>query len=101
MNKQLPNVFTGTGEAAGFLFELLEISPTAYAYSVCIDDRVHHFEVFKRKTTPICLDFENRIFSETMTRDVYPKAKDFGKWAWTYNDYKKAMDKFKSLEVVE
>lgn len=46
------------------------------------DGRLYGYEVFKRKLTPICIDFEKRVFSETDFKVRYPKTNDFGVWAW-------------------
>jgi hypothetical protein len=49
--------------------------------------------VFEVKTTPICLDFANRVYSEDEVKVVYPKAKDFGVWAWSFNSLESAIKK--------
>jgi len=51
------------------------------------------FEVFNTTYVPICIDFEKRIYSETDVKEVYPKSKDFGVWAWTYNNKEEAIKK--------
>ena len=49
------------------------------------------FEVFERKTVPLCVNFANRIYSETERKEVYPKTKDFGVWAWCCGTIENAM----------
>ena len=39
--------------------------------------------------------FENRIYSETDSKVVYPKSEDFGVWAWSFRDHDLAMMWFK------
>jgi hypothetical protein len=56
--------FTGKGEVKGFKFKRVYESETAYIYRVTFLSK-SWFEVFKRTTTPICIDFANKIFSET------------------------------------
>lgn len=82
--KTLKVCFEGTGEVKGFIFEQMHSSKMAYLYKVRSYDGQVHFEVFKRKNTPICIDFEKRIYSDTEFKEIYPKSKDFGVWAWTY-----------------
>ena len=51
----------------------------------------------KKKITPICLDFENRVYSETEFKEIYPKSKDFGIWAFTKTDYMSALSKLQDI----
>lgn len=88
----LPPEFKGTGEVDGFIFKLVHTSNKAVIYEVTIEESTH-YEIFERKTVPLCVDFANRIYSETDFKEVYPKAKDFGVWAWTYNKFKDALVK--------
>ena len=97
MIKKLEEKFTGSGEVRGFNFKILRRGKNALWYVISSGEK-RHFEVFMVKTTPICLDFENRIYSETETKEIYPKSKDFGIWAWTYTSMAKAIDKFNELE---
>jgi len=83
---------------SGFIFEKVKTSSSAYIYKVsCIDHDVIHYEVFLRKTTQICIDFEKRIYSETEFKESYPSNESFGVWAWTYREYQKAIEKFNTL----
>ncbi|MGL6104730.1 hypothetical protein [Romboutsia sp.] len=88
--------FTGTGEVGGFVFTKLNESTTAFLYHVKTEYS-EHYEVFKKKISAICLDFIKKIFSETEFKYQYPKANDFGTWAWTYNDITKAIIKFDTI----
>lgn len=90
----LPKEFIGTGEVKGMMFNQVFASKERYIYEVKQEDTpTPHYEVFDRKTTPICIDFENRVYSETEHKEVYPKSKDFGVWAWTFNNLQTAKDK--------
>lgn len=86
--------FFGTGEVKEFEFNQIRSTVSAYLYEVKQNDGNIHFEVFKRKNAPMCIDFENRIYSETDFKEIYPKSNDFGVWAWTFKSY------FKSLELL-
>jgi hypothetical protein len=96
--KKLQENFEGTGEVKGFEFRQIKRSDKALLYGV-YSGKLEHFEVFTIKTTPICLDFENRVYSETDSKEVYPKAKDFGVWASTTKKILKAVDYFEALNV--
>ena len=91
--QKLENTFTGKGEVKDFNFVQLDFLKDIYIYKVG-----NHFEVFKAKIVPICIDFENRIYSETDFKHVYPKSKDFGVTAWTYKELKSAKKMFNYLK---
>ena len=86
----------GKGEVRGFVFEQIAKSNFGYVYKVDTSERVH-YEVFLLRTTPVCIDFETRTYSETELAVRYPRSNDFGKWAWTYTDKDSAMSFFKGL----
>ena len=94
---KLEKEYIGVGEVKGYSFQLTdEAKNIGYIYMVSNDVEVH-FEVFQHKETPLLIDFENRIYSETQTKVRYPKANDFGVWAWTYKRHKKAVEKLNEL----
>ena len=82
MITKLENTFKGTGEVKGFVFTKEYENEKGYVYKVDTGEN-QHFEAFYRKETPICIDFENRVYSETELKEVYPKSNDFGVWAWS------------------
>lgn len=94
---KLPDKFIGTGEVNGFNFTKIKSSDTGFLYQISTDDNYTHYEIFERKLSPICLDFENRIYSNTEFKEVYPKTKDFGDWAWTTKDFDRAIEIFDGL----
>lgn len=96
MNKELDETLQGTGETKDFVFTRVHQSNSAYLYKVHTGASVH-YEVFERRTTPICLDFENRIYSETETKETYPKSNDFGVWAWTTDTMERAIEIFEGI----
>ena len=97
MIKELETNFEGTGEVKGFKFNQIKSGEHAFLYEVTPPDANTHFEVFVRKNAPLCIDFENRIYSETDFKVMYPKSKDFGIWAWCIADREKAFLKFNSI----
>lgn len=92
MITKLENNFIGTGEVKGFLFTKQFENEKGYVYKVEHEGSIH-FEAFYRKETPICIDFANRIYSETDKKEVYPKSKDFGVWAWTVLELEKGVQR--------
>ena len=97
MIKDLENEFIGTSDVKDFKFTKLDSTDKGFLYSVDPGEGNIHYEVFVKKLVPICIDFENRVYSDTDFKCVYPKSEDFGKWAFTYSDYGKAVEKLKSL----
>lgn len=97
MIKELEDEFIGVGDTSKFKFKKLASTDKGFLYEVMPDDTSRHYEVFERKLTPICIDFENKIYSETEFRVRYPKAEDFGKWAWTFMDRDLALNKLETL----
>lgn len=98
----LQRSFIGAGdpiksEIGGFLFEQVEMSERAYIYSVAINDKVTHFEVFKRLSYPVCIDFETKVYSETERKEAYPRAGAFGVTAWTFKNLNSAKKKFNEI----
>lgn len=78
--KELPLSFYGKGEVRGFFFTYLKSSPKGYLYSVMSEGCVW-YEVFRRKI--------NQYGGVS-----YPKAKSFGKWAWSTTSLDKALEYF-------
>ena len=97
MVKELEDNFIGTGSVSGFKFKKLHQTELGYLYEVDSGDEDIHYEVFQRKTTPICLDFEKKIFSDTDSKVIYPKDEHFGQWASCILEYKDALEKLNSL----
>jgi hypothetical protein len=97
MIKILEDHFVGLADVRGFIFEKIASSDQAILYKVSIPDTSAHFEVFKRKNTPVCIDFEKRIYSDTDFKEVYPKTKDFGVWAWCISTKEKAEKLYNEL----
>jgi hypothetical protein len=97
--KLLPIKFKGKGSVSGFTFTLLNYSDTAYLYQVNTGASIH-YEVFERRNRPICIDFHKHLYSETQFKQIYPKDKDFGIWAWTYRCLDKARKKFSQISFM-
>jgi len=99
MIQTLENEFDGIGEMQGFKFTKIKESYKAYLYKVEQSEGNIHFEVFERKNSPICIDFKNRVYSETEFKEIYPKSNSFGLWAWCITDFKKAIEKFELITL--
>jgi hypothetical protein len=89
---KLEKQFDGVGEVKNFTFTQVAEMDNGYVYKVDTGDSVH-YEAFLRKDVPICLDFKNHIYSETEKKEVYPKSKDFGIWAWTVKNVERGLSK--------
>tara|TARA_R110000868_G_scaffold106690_2_gene292414 strand:+ start:1855 stop:2166 length:312 start_codon:yes stop_codon:yes gene_type:complete len=89
--KELESKFKGVGEVKGFKYNRIKTTETMYVYSVHTGESTH-FEVFERRTVPLCIDFEKRIYSETERKETYPKSNAFGVWAWTASTMKRAIE---------
>ena len=94
--KTLDKEITGTGDVSGFKFTFLDSTERAYAYE-CDDSGIIYYEVFLKHKTALCIDFEKRIYSETEFKEIYPKTRDFGNWAWTFRTLEEAMIKLGEL----
>lgn len=97
MIKLLEKTFEGGGEVTGFKFTQIHSTEYAYLFEVTDGSTKTWYEVFKREKSAVCIDFEKRIFSETEFKERYPKAKDFGLWAWTYSKFEDAEKKLNEL----
>jgi len=93
---ELQEEFTGIGEVRGFEFKQMAHSGAAYIYKVQDGDTVH-YEVFKRKSNPICINFEKREYSKTDKKESYPKSNAFGMWAWSVGSWDNALIRFNNL----
>lgn len=96
MIQELESNFIGKGEVKGFRFEKLRQTKDGYIYQV-ISDEKRHYEVFRKKVTPVCINFEKREYSETDFKVKYPKSRDFGVSAWCVSSLKRADEKLKGF----
>jgi hypothetical protein len=96
----LPSNFTGRAEVKGFEFTKITSTKNGFIYKV-ESGPIPHYEVFKYKLTPICLDFVKRIYAENQFKEHYPKKNAFGVWAWTVLSYGRALEILKNLPDVD
>lgn len=94
---KLEDSFTGIGEVKGFKFTKVAETDIGYVYCVRTSDKSNHYEVFKKRKIPICIDFENKIYSKTEFKDVYPNSKQFGISAWSVKNYETALERLNGL----
>lgn len=88
--KRLPIEFIGRGEVKGFHFHQLLRGQQCCLYEIVSDQNTIYFEVFEIKVFKV--PKRNELY------ESYPKANSFGLWAWTFNNYQKASDKFNKIE---
>ena len=60
--KELNNEVLGEGSVKNIKYSQQLKSEKAYLYKVS-QEQSSWYEVFERKSTPICLDFDNRIYN--------------------------------------
>lgn len=75
---KLDKKIIGSGEVSGVFFTCTWENKDFLVYK----RSDYGYEVFKRKLAPLCIDFQNRVYSGSEFKEVYPKSKDFGVWAW-------------------
>lgn len=89
MTQKLPRNFVGVGEVRGFTFDQVEDLNGFYIYKVSHEGTLA-YEVVKKREVPVCLNFKERVYSKEDTKEVYPKSKDFGLYAWSAHTLTKA-----------
>lgn len=97
----LPENFIGTGEVKGHIFDRVESGNRCYVYHVETPEGKTYYEVVMRTKTPVCIDFEKRIYSETDFKETYPKSRWWGTLAWTHLTIEAAMERFNRIESEE
>jgi hypothetical protein len=95
---ELEKEFAGSGEVNEFNFSQFRVTEHVNSYKITSDNINYHFEVFTRLFSPVCIDFENRVYSLTDFKEIYPKSNEFGKRAFTFRNEKDAIKKFNELE---
>lgn len=82
----------------GFVYKQLKRGDRAAMYTQTLVDEdggsFKAFEVFKIKIGKAKIVFG----VELPEKEKFPSDEDFGKWAWTYLDYQRALDKFDKIE---
>ena len=95
----LPDFFSGTGEVKGFDFIKVSKYPNCYIYLITdMENGSQHYEVIKRIVVNKFDFATNTAIPET--KETYPKAKDFGTKAWTYNNLKDCYPKVNELNPI-
>ena len=97
MLQKLESQFTGKGEVKGYNFLQVYENDKGYVYKV-YNSESKHFEAFLKKSTALCINFEKREYSETEFKEIYPKSKDFGVWAWTVGSLQDGVNKLNKHE---
>lgn len=97
---KLNNIIEGTGEVKGITYTKVVESDLGYIYKASDPEMTHeYYEVFEKKISPVCIDFEKKLYSETDFKESYPKSNAFGLWAWTTKDFEKAKRILQSFTV--
>ena len=99
MTELLEKKFEGKGEVKGFYFTQLLKGEKMYLYGISYNSsnkeaNFSHYELILRRETAKCINFDKKIFSDTEFKEIYPKAKDFGTYGWSFTNLQKAKDIF-------
>lgn len=87
----LPDEFSGRGEVVGFNFKKIKETDSHYLFEVSYSGN-KHYEIIKKTTSPLCIDFSKKVYSDTDFKEVYPKAHSFGTLGWTVKKYEGAVN---------
>lgn len=93
----LPAEFIGTGEVRGFKFTKTHCNGNKGSLFQVDTGESTHYEVLKSVYSPKCIDFQNRIYSDTDFVESYPKASRFGRDAFSFYSFDDAFKKLLSL----
>lgn len=88
--KKVPQFFEGKGEVLGFTYKKVFEEKNWYIYEVKTEGLIH-YEVFKKRTTRICIDFKEKKYSEDR-REIYPNSNQFGFTAWSAGNLESAKE---------
>ena len=96
MNTQLPiRKLPQRFEQYGDLFERVYEDQTCYIYKHN-QAGADYFEIFRKKNIR-CIDFKTKTLTGEL-KERYPKAEDFGKWAWCCRSMVKALEYIEKLD---
>jgi len=97
--KKLEKTFQGVGEVKGKTFRQVFSDENYYIYEITENEsgKVYH-ELIKRVKTPVCIDFHNRVYSQSEFKETYPKSKQFGKTGWTFAGFEQCKEKIEQLK---
>jgi hypothetical protein len=99
MNTELlQDEFKGVGEVSDYRFRKVFTNPAAYVFEITnADTMVIHYETIRRRAVAKCLDFQEKIFSDTELVEKYPKQTKFGVEGFTYVNPEDAYQKAEVL----
>lgn len=89
MVTKLADTIEGRGETKGYTYTKVFENDKGYVYKA----GENHFEAFYKRESKVCIDFDKKIFSETDTKEIYPKSNAFGVWAWTVRSLDNGIEK--------
>ena len=78
-------------------FIQLEETENAYLYKREIGEKYVDYEVFYKKVKNKRKSVNGVITNSGEKRETYPRANDFGKWAWSFLDINRAYKKLREL----
>lgn len=78
-------------------FIQLEETENAYLYKREIGEKYVDYEVFYKKVKNKRKSVNGKIVNSGVKREAYPRANDFGFWAWSFKDINRAYKKLSEL----
>ena len=94
--KELELEFIGVGEVKGDLFKQIHRSPYAYIYERNFE-YIKSYEVFIRREAKETDSIIGGVAVHFEAKVKYPKSEDFGVWAWYFNSYDEAINKYENI----
>jgi hypothetical protein len=80
---KLEKVIEGAGEVKDYTFKQIKETELGYIYEVHTDGKLRHYEVFRKRLSEKCIDFDKKIYDDNHLVESYPKSRVFGITAFT------------------
>ena len=100
---KLEKEFIGIGEVKGFKFKMLFNNDKAFIYEVSKKMENGYinkwYEVFERRVSKATDTIMNGVSVHFEEKEIYPKSKSFGVFAWCIYNYDVAKSKFDYLST--
>ena len=91
---QLPYFFRGIGENKGMTFSQKERGLHTLMYEVWHRGVKLRYDVFEIRS--VIFEYDEFV----SRREKYPNAESIGDWAWSFEDYAEAIEKFNDIEKI-
>ena len=79
-------------------FIQLEETENAYLYKREIGEKYVDYEVFYKKVGKSATTVDGKVKALDIMKEKYPRANDFGKWAWSFKNIDRAYAKLREIQ---